>query len=99
MEAFGQVLPASAVVRLRSSIACQPLPAPAPGAVPSYVAAEALRPADAALHGGGDAQQQQDGEQQHEQQQEAGQQAGEQPVEGQQQIQQPVAATSGGGIA
>lgn len=37
------MLPANAVVRLRSSIALQTLPTPAPGAVPGYIAAEVLR--------------------------------------------------------
>ncbi|PRW45682.1 F-box protein [Chlorella sorokiniana] len=55
VEAFGQVLPASAVVRLRASIAQRPLPAPAPGAVPSYIAAEVLRQPSAAERGNGQA--------------------------------------------
>lgn len=63
VEAFGHVLPASAVVRLRNSIALQTLPAPAPGAVPGYIAAEVLRQPGTAAEKLGEGQEQEQGQQ------------------------------------
>lgn len=67
VEAFGQALPASAAARLRGSVTARPLPAPAPGAVPGYLAAELLQRET------GDPRLQREEQQQEEQQQPAAQ--------------------------
>ncbi len=99
VEAFGHVLPPSAVVRLRASIARQPPPAAAAGAVPGYIAAEALWLPGAAGQADGDAT---EGAEQQAAEQQEGQLGVEPPTKEaqppqQQKQQQPQSADPGGG--